>query len=347
MGGAPSTAKAQDTLDPSTATLASKPTGTLIYFNQADAGAGKPAEDPSKQIGQDEFYGLDIAYGDLQMHETIGRGTYGQVYKAHFRGRHIAVKKIFLSQEPDERAEILEDFNKEIKILSLLKHECIIKFLGACRTEQYCLLFELCEGSVGSLLSMVRKHKINVTWRMCLKIALDAARACEYLHGLTPKILHRDLKAENLLLDDKFKCKLTDFGLSRGYETKQVMTVCGTPCWVAPEIFRGEPYTETVDVYSYGIVLWELFCFEKPYQDQDCVELPYLVAKKNLRPELLKHCPGKLNDLMKECWHPDMNQRPSMSEIVQRLNGFMVEFEPIIAHAVDTGKVWTGMPPPS
>jgi len=173
---------------------------------------------------------------------------------------------------------------------------------------------------------------------MCLKIAHDSARACEYLHNLSPKILHRDLKAENLLLDSSFNCKLTDFGLSRGYETKSVMTVCGTPCWVAPEIFKGEPYTEAVDVYSFGVVLWELFCFEKPYQDQDCVELPYLVAKKGLRPGRLKHCPDSINNLMEDCWHGEMNHRPAFTEIKTRIEQVMAECEPFISNGIDTEK---------
>lgn len=116
------------------------------------------------------------------------------------------------------------------------------------------------------------------------------------------------------------------------------MTVCGTPCWVAPEIFRGEPYTEAVDIYSYGVVLWELFCFEKPYKDLDCVELPYLVAKKGLRPFTLTHCPQSLNDLMAACWHGDMNERPPFSEIITRIEALMTEFEPFISQAVDKTK---------
>lgn len=241
-----------------------------------------------------------------------------------------------MSTEPEEQAEILEDFTKEVAILSKLKHPCIVQFLGAVRTDpNFCLLFELCEGSVGSLLSTVKRHEINITWGMCLKIAHDCADAMDYLHTLSPKILHRDLKAENLLLDKQFNCKLTDFGLSRGYEAKSVMTVCGTPCWVAPEIFKGEAYTEAVDVYSYAVVLWELFCFEKPYAEQDAVELPFLVAKEGLRPPLLTHCPKRLNDLMVQSWDSDMNARPSFKLIKEALHTMQQEWQQFIEHSVD------------
>eukprot|EP00924_Labyrinthula_sp_SR-Ha-C_P014170 snap_masked-scaffold_72-processed-gene-0.35-mRNA-1 protein AED:0.04 eAED:0.04 QI:0/0/0/0.5/1/1/2/0/324 len=287
-------------------------------------------------IPEGTFWGFDVPFDELGLEDAVGHGTYGKVYKANYKGYKIAVKKLFLSTEPEERAEILEDFAKEVKILSMLKHKNIVQFLGATRKDpNYCLITELCEGSVGSLLSTVKKGTITLSWEMCLKIASDCAEAMVYLHGLNPKILHRDLKAENLLIDSQFNCKLTDFGLSRGYEAKSVMTVCGTPCWVAPEIFRGEAYTESVDVYAFAIVLWELFCFEKPYSDQDGVELPFLVAKENLRPPLLKHCPDFINDLMVKAWDNDMNARPPFTQILESLSEFMIRCEPFKSQPID------------
>ena len=88
-------------------------------------------------------------------------------------------------------------------------------------------------GSVHTLLKMARQKKVLISWKICLTVALDAAEAVHYLHKLEPQILHRDLKAENLLLTNHFRCKLTDFGLSRSYDggAASKMTVCGTPCW--------------------------------------------------------------------------------------------------------------------
>jgi serine/threonine protein kinase len=97
------------------------------------------------------------------------------------------------------------------------------------------------------------------------------------------------------------------------------MTVCGTPCWVAPEIFRGEPYNEKIDVYSFGVVLWELFAGKKPYTEYESVELPYRVGKKGLRPPLLRHCPPSVNRLMKDCWQENCALRPTFAEIQRRL----------------------------
>lgn len=289
-----------------------------------------------KTVALDSFFGIDVEFDDVQLGDAIGHGTYGKVFKGEYDGYKVAVKKLFMSNDPEERSEILEDFSKELSILSKLKHRCIVQFLGAVRVDpNFCLIFELCEGSVGSLLATARANQVHITFGMCLRIAQDCAEAMTYLHNLSPKILHRDLKAENLLLDRNFNCKLTDFGLSRGYEGKSVMTICGTPCWVAPEIFRGEAYTEAVDVYSYSVVLWELFCFEKPYAEQDAVELPFLVAKENLRPPLLAHCPKDINNLMEVTWDADMNKRPSFEEIGKRLIEIESNWKPFISKTID------------
>ena len=97
------------------------------------------------------------------------------------------------------------------------------------------------------------------------------------------------------------------------------MTICGTPSWVAPEIFRGEKYDETVDVYSFGIVLWELFCQKKPHRNYQAQHIPYLVAEKGLRPDLPKHLPPTLTELIKSCWDEQPKNRPRFTHIVKQL----------------------------
>lgn len=284
----------------------------------------KKAAEPMSSLGsgylEDElWFGLNVEYDLLDIAETIGTGTFGSVYKVHYRGKKIAMKELFLPDHPKERQQTLEDFKKEVQILAVLKHPNIVRFLGGVQDmPHFCLLTELCAGSVRDLLRLVDHHSINVTWKVVSDIALDAAKACEYLHSLQPPIVHRDIKAENLLITDDFTCKLTDFGLSRAFDAS-TMTVCGTPSWVAPEIFRGEHYTLTVDLYSFGIVLWELVCFKKPHYDQDPIQLPFLVGTKGLRPQLPKHVPPVLIGIMQDCWEEEPDQRPSFKTVIQRL----------------------------
>ncbi len=332
----------------------------------------------------------EVLYSELEFGDSLGVGSFGEVFSGKAQGQRCAIKRIFMGKNQAERSEIIFDFNKEISILSKLDHERIVKFIGVASRkalrpsfspeyyvpgtpnqptpkitaqtpfagddgERRCILLESCEGSVASLLKLVRRKKCAVTWRICLTIAKDAAEAVAYLHGMNPPIIHRDLKAENFLLTSNFRCKLTDFGLSRPLPTtsskssrnikdssalqtdtkhiqpeqessrKAVMTVCGTPCWVAPEIFRNEPYNEKVDVYSFGIVLWELFTGKKPHSDRECSTLPYLVGRKGLRPPLLPHCPDSLNDLMRQCWHESDHLRPSFNEILISLDNIEKE----------------------
>ena len=214
----------------------------------------------------------------------------------------------------------------EVAILSILRHPRIIHFLGAVQEDpRYCIITELLAGSVANLMRLFRRKEARVTWGILMQIAEDATEATMYLHNLEPQILHRDLKAENLLIDEDFRCKLTDFGLSRTFTKSGIMTVCGTPSWVAPEIFRGERYTAKIDIYSFGVVLWELFSFSKPYQDKETMELPYLVGKQGLRPPPLAHVPKALQDLMARCWEEDSTKRPDCQMIMEGLTATRAE----------------------
>ncbi|RHZ14128.1 hypothetical protein DYB37_006328 [Aphanomyces astaci] len=269
----------------------------------------------SRQLGT-VFFGLNLPFNEIDVRSTLGAGNFGVVYEAYCKGKRVAVKKIYLRDTSEQSTELV-DFAQEVDILSVLIHPNIVHFLGAVQEHpNYCLITELCEGSVLDLLKLVESKKARATWGLTLDIANDCASACHYLHSLNPIVLHRDIKAENLLITELFRCKLSDFGLSRSLEKDAIAnTVCGTPRWVAPEVYRGDVYSEKIDIYSYGIVLWELFCFKKPYLDQDPINLPYMVVHKNLRPPLCAHIPTVLHDLMKACWHPDPSQRPSFHEI--------------------------------
>ncbi|KAF0734082.1 hypothetical protein AeMF1_019817 [Aphanomyces euteiches] len=269
----------------------------------------------SRQLGA-VFFGLNVPFSEIDVRSTLGAGNFGVVYEAYCKGKRVAVKKIYL-RDTSEKSTDLVDFSQEVDILSVLIHPNIVHFLGAVQEHpNYCLITELCEGSVLDLLKLVESKKAVATWGLTLDIANDCAAACHYLHSLNPIILHRDIKAENLLITELFRCKLSDFGLSRSLEKDAIAnTICGTPRWVAPEIYRGDVYSEKIDIYSYGIVLWELFCFKKPYLDQDPINLPYMVVHRNLRPPLCSHIPEVLHNLMRACWHPDPSQRPSFGQI--------------------------------
>ena len=225
---------------------------------------GSDKRDPAAEISHSALVhqrvirmGRQIRYSDIHWGVVLGAGTYGEVSSATLDRRTVAVKKIFSGTTPVETEEVYNDFKREVRILQRIKHDRVVLFHGFVEEigAPYCLVFEKLEGNVATLLRAVRKDQVAITFRVCLGIAKDAAQAVGYLHRRTPPILHRDLKAENLLLEGNFRCKLTDFGLSRTFSADRPskMTVCGTPSWVAPEVFRGEEYSEKVDVYSFGV----------------------------------------------------------------------------------------------
>lgn len=266
---------------------------------------------------------LNIGYRDLMFKQVLGQGTYGEVHRGYWKGRKVAVKKIFPGTTKSQRIEVVSDFDREITILSKLDNKCsrICSFLGYVNeaNQPLCLVFELCEGSVSTLLKMVRQKYAQVSWRVCLGILHDAAEACAFLHS--QGVIHRDLKGENLLLESNFRCKLTDFGLSRELvgTKRQVMTVCGTPCWVAPEIFRNDPYDEKVDVYSFAILIWEIMASRKPYADNDGLDLTVQVGRKGLRPARLQNVPEELHQLMTQCWQEEPSKRPDFQYVMRAL----------------------------
>ena len=330
--------------------------------------------------------GLNYDFEKIVVDSVIGKGSFGQVFKAHVEGVQCAVKQLFLEGDQDSRDEIQADFAKECTILEMLHHPNIVKFFGAVQTPPtLCMITELCEGSVVDLLTMVGREHINVTWGLLWKIAKGSAEALRYLHfECQPQIIHRDVKAEvrwphivraaapfvhtaalfvhtcvwlticvrsthtsrvqNLLLDSHFVCKLTDFGLSRIIDINHThqnkhMTLCGTPSWVAPEIFRGEAYNHKIDVYSFGIVMWELVCFRKPYLDEDPVKLPYKVSLHGLRPPLAPHIPQLFAEMMTKCWEGEASDRPDFTEVCQLMEDFDTRSHISFDEPVDVTKV--------
>ena len=157
---------------------------------------------------------------------------------------------------------------------------------------------------------------------MKLKLAYDAARGMNFLHTHSPIIIHRDLKSLNLLVDEDWNLKVSDFGLSR-FKVPTLMTgQCGTYQWMAPEVVRGHSYTEKADVYSFGINLWEIYTRQIPYNQMVPIQAAVAVMNKGLRPELPAHTPPTYRTLVHECWDQNPNLRPSFDQILVRLGQF-------------------------
>lgn len=212
-----------------------------------------------------------------------------------------------------------KEFRRELSIMSLLQHPNLVRCYGGyanTSTDTYYLLMDLMDVDINQILSTTTFWKTD--YPQILRIALQAAKGMCYLHDCN--LIHRDLKSVNLLIDKNYSVKVCDFGLSRVVaRKKQNMTGnVGTVSWIAPEVFEQQPYDAKADVYSFGMVLWELYTKKIPFEDINTFEIPVAVIRGD-RPAIPKDCPKEYAKLIKECWHKKPSKRPAFSKIVKVL----------------------------
>ncbi|ONK69024.1 uncharacterized protein A4U43_C05F18490 [Asparagus officinalis] len=238
---------------------------------------------------------------------------FGEVFRGIWNGTDVAIK-VFLEQ--DLTTENIEDFCNEIYILSRLRHPNVILFLGACITPPHLsMVTEYMEmGSLYYLIHMSGQKK-KLSWRRRLKMLRDICRGLMCIHRM--KIVHRDLKSANCLVNKHWTVKICDFGLSRVITDDPLSdnSSAGTPEWMAPELIRNEPFTEKCDIFSLGVIMWELCTLNRPWEGVPPVQVVYAVANEGSRLEIPE---GPLGKLISDCW-AEPNERPSCQEILTRL----------------------------
>ncbi|CAJ1941902.1 unnamed protein product [Sphenostylis stenocarpa] len=269
-----------------------------------------------------------IKNDDLEEIRELGSGTYGAVYHGKWKGSDVAIKRIKAScfaGRPSERAKLITDFWKEALMLSSLHHPNVVSFYGIVRDGPDSSLATVTEFMInGSLKQFLHKKDRTIDRRKRLIIAMDAAFGMEYLHG--KDIVHFDLKCENLLVNmrdpQRPVCKIGDLGLSKVKQHTLVSGgVRGTLPWMAPELLSGKSnmVSEKIDVYSFGIVMWELLTGAEPYADMHCASIIGGIVNNSLRPQIPTWCDPEWKSLMESCWTSDPVERPSFSEISKKL----------------------------
>lgn len=295
-----------------------------------------------------------ITFSELKLDTLIGGGGFGQVWKASWRGTPVAVKLLSASSQAyNVQKAILQEFAAEINMLSGMRHPNICLYIGAClEPTNRAIVTELAaNGSLWDALrlplkapytaidgvspewpielyddvdvesrSVIKPPAGTWPWVLVRKVAEGAARGINYLHCGNPSILHRDLKSANILLDDSYNPKVCDFGLSRIKAHENDMTGnCGTIQWMAPEILASEAYAEPADVYSYGIILWELLTGECPFEGLSSIQCAMSVLNHGLVPIVPDWCPSMFADLVHQCVNKDPAKRPTFEAILSTL----------------------------
>lgn len=269
--------------------------------------------------------------------KVLGQGGFGTVQLGHFRGLPVAVKTLLL-RDGVKKAALVEEFRAEVAMLAKVSHHpklCL--FLGASVSEPLTVVSELMSGSVRNLLDKPRPEAGKLlSWVRRVEILLDAALGMAFLHGMA--VVHRDLKADNLLLDEHDVTKVADFGLSKTLkENAREHTDCGTPGFKAPEMYdeteEGGGYSLPVDLFAFGATIYELLSYTGknwgwPYgwaldlATDEQVETAVLAGKP---PTALggtpvpNDCPAALRSLYEACVGYEPESRPSFEKMVPQL----------------------------
>lgn len=250
---------------------------------------------------------------DVAFQEKVASGAFGDLFRGLYCGQDVAIK--ILRGVQDDSVQF-QEFLQEVAIMRKVRHRNVVQFIGACtRRPNLCIVFEYMRG--GSLYDYVRRAgPLRIT--TILRIAVEVCKGMDYLHKR--KIVHRDLKAANLLLDEHGTIKIADFGVARVLDGAGVMTAeTGTYRWMAPEVIEHRPYSEKADVFSFGVVLWELLTGLVPYSDMTPLQAAVGVVQKGLRPPIPQNCPPPLADIMRLCWQRDPSVRPSFEVLKSKL----------------------------
>ncbi|KAE8674781.1 ACT-like protein tyrosine kinase family protein isoform 2 [Hibiscus syriacus] len=245
----------------------------------------------------------------LKYESKLASCSYGDLYKGTFCGQDVAIKVL---RTEHQNENLRKEFTQEVNIMRKIRHNNVVQFIGACTSPpSLCIVTEFMSG--GSIYDLLHKQKSGFKLPFLLKVAIEVSKGMSYLHQSS--IMHRDLKAANLLMDANGVVKVADFGVARVAQPGVMTAETGTYRWMAPEVIEHKPYDHKADVFSFGVVLWELLTGKLPYENLTPLQAAVGVVQKGLRPVIPKHTHPKFVELLERCWQQDPSLRPEFSEI--------------------------------
>lgn len=270
--------------------------------------------------------------------KRVQKGGFGIVYQVEEKETGIIYAAKIIDCGDDEQAcnTIIE---REVGIMTLAKHPTIVKFIGYSKLDFHdennvVIIMELAKnGSLSNVIKSIQENNGPKDYSNTSKqiILVGIARGMKYLHDRG--IIHRDLKTGNVLLDEKFCPKITDFGMSKSMEFGHSYSQSqygGTIPYQAPEILRNTPYDRKIDVYAYGILMYEIihdsFAFPELENGKlSAFDFRNKVINESYRPKFDFPVNPSLQQLIEQCWQDDPNKRPTFDEIYQKLSSFNIE----------------------
>ena len=265
---------------------------------------------------------------------VVGTGAYGKVYLAINvkNNQKYAIKELFIDHLEGRQLKL---FCREVQILAKCQNLFLLPFHGFTLTHPYSIVTEFVPN--GSLYEALRHRPKSPTLTPTNKtvIAMAIAHGMMHLHELN--IIHRDLKSLNILLDEDLYPKICDFGIARfvGDQNQIITQQIGTPHWMAPELFQGGQYDMRVDVYAYGIILWEMLSEDTPFKGRCPVQIMNAVCTLHERPIMPIGVPKELDELVRLCWAQTPEERPTFKMIYKMFKEKKLAFAGTDFSAVD------------
>lgn len=259
------------------------------------------------EAGERRTYKID--YSEITIGNLIGAGSFGQVFAGEYKGTDIAVKKL---KNQHMTKQQLSDFSKEAKVMAGLRNPNIVLFMGVCVDPgKLCIVSELMER--GDLSEVLRNKDNMITPQMIFHMARDTLKGLQFIHS--SGFVHCNLKSPNLLVDRSWNIKITDFGLSSARDTSTDASLL----WTAPEILtRASSHNFASDIYSFGIILWELMSRQLPWQNVAPAAVLTKVTTGG-RPAIPANWDAHVVTLMEACWNANPSSRPTVKVARQML----------------------------
>ncbi|XP_056305851.1 raf-1 proto-oncogene, serine/threonine kinase a isoform X2 [Danio aesculapii] len=306
----------------------SSPNQSPTGWNQASAHIPASAVNPQEKVKirprdkRDSSYYWEIEANEVVLLSRIGSGSFGTVHKGKWHG-DVAVKVLKVTNPTPEQ---FQAFRNEVAVLRKTRHVNILLFMGYMTKGSLAIVTQWCEGS--SLYKHLHVLETNFQMFQLIDIARQTAQGMDYLHA--KNIIHRDMKSNNIFLHEGLTVKIGDFGLAtvkaRWSGSQQVEQPSGSILWMAPEVIRmqdNNPYSFQSDVYSYGIVLFELMTGELPYsQIGNRDQIIFMVGRGYLSPDLsklYKRCPKAMKRLVVDCIKKSKDERPLFPQILSSI----------------------------
>jgi serine/threonine protein kinase len=288
------------------------------------AADGKRPDERGSSAGKPFVAGPDAAilpdiplidWRDLTQGRLIGRGGFGDVYEGQWKGQDVAIKKLHMHALPN--AAVKRDFDAEVRVMWSSQYPRILRLYGVTEAGNCAMVMERMQRSLHDLIHS--EEEIPEGKRV--QIAIDIAQGLASLHS--QNIVHRDLKSQNILLGKGDRGKISDFGLAKirvhTKSTTKLGGASGTVRWGAPEVFSLRPQTTPAsDMYSYGMVLWELLTRKVPFAEQPDDTIVLAAVKGGEREEIPEGCGPVWQEVIKGCWEQDPGKRPTATEVLAR-----------------------------